>query len=405
VCFFSDNYPASEDQISELVNHSLDRHVHYDTSLEEQHQQHQHQYHRSQSAPIVDHDSLLLGKNESLDMKREGNNTDSNKWQLHRSNSDPLPATISRKKMKRRGSKTGLTQESTQAVAWIHSIPWHLKPLIPGLFNLCNAALRWASLIYVAASIAEMLISGLELILSVLAARMIRKRQISLTRWAGVGVVAVGLLTVRAADVLDTDAALDAVSSSNNATAADLEEIEALKRDHTIGAMLIVGQCIASNFQDMAEELFLHEAEFPATLLLGMEGIYGLLFGVPIYLYLESAVLDEKLQDSNTTLVLEEDGSSSSSSSTLKTGYIVGMTMLFTVTGIFNIMATGVTSSMTRNMWKNFRTILVWVLGLVLFYSLGNNDLGEAWMVPDSFFILFGFLIMLSGIYVYYHNK
>ena len=28
----------------------------------------------------------------------------------------------------------------------------------------------------------------------------------------------------------------------------------------------------------------MHEAAFPATLLLGMEGLFGLLFGVPLYL-------------------------------------------------------------------------------------------------------------------------
>jgi len=52
----------------------------------------------------------------------------------------------------------------------------------------------------VAASTAEMLISGLELILSTVAARLIRKRLVSKMRWMGVVVVALGLVLVRIAD-------------------------------------------------------------------------------------------------------------------------------------------------------------------------------------------------------------
>lgn len=276
--------------------------------------------------------------------------------------------------MSRRGSKTGLTEESQEAVAWVHSIPWQLKPLIPGLFNLVNAALKWASFVFVAASIAEMLMSGLELVLSVMVARLVRKRQISSMRWTGVLVVAVGLATVHAADLWDSGG-------------SDGES----RRDHWIGALLIVGQCVTAVGQDIAEELFLQEADFPATLLLGMEGIIGLLFGIPLYLqYSPEAPLETlaNLQESNWKVI-----------------YLCFLVLIFTVTGIFNIMTTGVTSSMTRNMWKNCRTLMVWVTGLIIFYGTGDDNLGEEWIVPDSFFVLGGFLIMLSGIYVYYKNK
>ena len=80
---------------------------------------------------------------------------------------------------------------------------------------------------------------------------------------------------------------------------------------------------------------------------------------------------------------------------------MVGLTLLFTLTGVFNIMATGVTSSMTRNVWKNFRTVLVWAFGLVLFYAT-RDDLGEEWVWPNSVFVLCAFCVMLSGAYIYY---
>ena len=61
----------------------------------------------------------------------------------------------------RSGSLTGLTEESSEAVSYIHRIPHSLKPAVPGLFNLINSGMRWASLVFVPASTAEMLISGL----------------------------------------------------------------------------------------------------------------------------------------------------------------------------------------------------------------------------------------------------
>ena len=139
---------------------------------------------------------------------------------------------------RRSGSPTGLTTESHNAatVTWVHAIPWYLKPVVPGFFNLCNSAMRWGSLIYVAASMAEMLISGLELLLSVVAARCIRKRRISWSRWVGVVVVALGLVLVR-------------LANRNSAK-------EEKGRHAWIGDVLIVGQCVMSVIQDMSEAVW-----------------------------------------------------------------------------------------------------------------------------------------------------
>ena len=135
----------------------------------------------------------------------------------------------------------------------------------------------------------------------------------------------------------------------------------------------------------------MHEAAFPATLLLGMEGLFGLLFGVPLYL-----CFARKFGES--PAATREAIASSPS----KAGAMVGLTFLFTLTGVFNIMATSVTSSMTRNVWKNFRTVLVWAFGLILFYATRDDDLGEKWDYPNSVFVLLAFCVMLSGAYIYY---
>ena len=60
---------------------------------------------------------------------------------------------------------------------------------------------------------------------------------------------------------------------------------------------------------------------------------------------------------------------------------------------------------MTRNVWKNFRTALVWIMALGIFYVGGNSDYGEAWYNPESYFILIGLIVMATGIVVYYWYK
>lgn len=273
---------------------------------------------------------------------------------------------VPRPKLRRQGSKTGLTEESKKAVAWIHQIPWYLKPVIPGFFNLCNSALRWACLVFVAASTAEILISGMELVFSSFAARIIRKRIISNRRWFGISIVTLGILLVGFAKVIEK------------------KEIEDEEQRFFIGNLLIFGQCVFSVLQDLSEEIFMQEADFPATLLLGMEGLFGLIFGVPIYLlfFSEEIVF--------TRFNIE---------------YEMGLVILVLITGILNIRTTEITSSMTRNVWKQCRIMLVWTLGLLVYYIGSNDKLGEPLVFPGSLFVLGGFSVILTGVYFYYSEK
>lgn len=278
----------------------------------------------------------------------------------HETNPSPKPRLI------RQGSNTGLTSESKKAVAWVQHIPWYLKPAIPGFLNLCNSALRWACLVYVAASTAEILISGMELVMSALAARLIRKRLISKQRLAGIAIVTVGLFVVAF------------TKWSQN------KEIKEEEQRFFIGNLLIFGQCVFSVLQDLSEEIFMQEAEFPAMLLLGMEGLFGLTFGAPIYFLFFSEEI---------------------SFTKYNFGFEIGLILLVLVTGILNIRTTEITSSMTRNVWKQFRIMLVWFLGVLVYY-LGNSDyLGEPLVFPGSLFTLGGFSIILTGVYFYYSGK
>uniref|UniRef100_A0A7S3Q1R4 EamA domain-containing protein n=1 Tax=Chaetoceros debilis TaxID=122233 RepID=A0A7S3Q1R4_9STRA len=303
------------------------------------------------------------------------------------------------------GSSHGLSQKSIIATQWTERIPWYYKPVIPGFFSLLNSTLRWLSLVYVAASVAEMLITGLELALSVVAARAIRKREISNTRWMGVCVVSIGVIVVSFANYHNKTAAAVAVTNEvydddgmniydYNGNASGDDEIDVAQKNYITGIVLIVLQCIFSVLQDLAEEVFMQASDFPPTLLLGMEGMFGLIFGLLIYICFGEKLGEDPMA---TIAILQEDPYMSA--------WLVGLPFLFLVTGIFNIKATEVTSSMTRNVWKNLRTLLVWIAALCIFYMSGNSDIGEAWLMPGSFYTLVGFMTMSGGIVVYYWHK
>mmetsp|Transcript_29732 Transcript_29732/g.46002 ORF Transcript_29732/g.46002 Transcript_29732/m.46002 type:complete len:244 (+) Transcript_29732:889-1620(+) len=236
--------------------------------------------------------------------------------------------------------------------------------------------MRWASLVHVAASVAEMLISGMELVLSVCATRLVRGRKITWVRWVGVLVVTLGIVLV---GVFDT----------NNVAGGETND-ESTVNKQIIGILLILGQSVMSVIQDLTEEVFMQETAFPPPLLVGMEGAYGIVIALILYFPI-APLLGENPSDVASSL---SEGN--------VIGLAIGWTLLVTVTGIFNIAATAVTSSMTRNVWKNMRTLLVWIMGLILFYATGSSELGEGWYIPGSFFILLSYGVMCVGIFIYY---
>jgi hypothetical protein len=140
-------------------------------------------------------DMIISLENEDDDTAAEASSRDKN----FNVTNPRVPPMDGLRTHKHQGSRTSLSAESSKAVNWVHSIPWYLKPVMPGFCNLCNSAMRWGSLIYISASIAKILISGMELVLSVFApARLIRKRLVSKSCWCGVGIVTLGLVLVAA---------------------------------------------------------------------------------------------------------------------------------------------------------------------------------------------------------------
>jgi len=316
------------------------------------------------------------------------------------------------------GSLHGLRVESEKRIQErIHFIPWYLKPAFP--------ALRWAALVYVDASVAEMLMSGIELTLSVVAARLFRKRRIGMARWSGVVLVSIGIIIIERSNSSKHEGE-EASSPSENEEKQNNGGNTIINGPEKafIGVILIVLQSILSVLQDIVEEIFMQAASFPPSMMLGMEGLYGLVVGLVIYFCVGNNNNNNDnnfitgIEDIHKTIQLLKGGEEQdeeNNNGPLSVWLILfGFPILFFITGSFNIKATEVTSAMTRNVWKNFRTILIWIISLCIYYFGGsttsngynnNTDYGEAWIFPQSLYILFGLTIMIVGISIYYWFK
>lgn len=125
------------------------------------------------------------------------------------------------------------------------------------------------------------------------------------------------------------------------------------------------------SLQDLSEDLFTQETDFPTTLLLGLEGVFGLYLAIPLYFILGPLV--------------GEIPSEAFAAIGANAGSVVYTVFLVILAGLYQILSTAVTSSMTRNVWKNFHGLLVWLVSLVAFYASGaTGTFGEPWRIPSS---------------------
>jgi len=290
------------------------------------------------------------------------------------------------------GSQTGLTEEPhATAASLLHHLPWYGKLFLLGLFNFLSYIMRWSAILLMRTSVAEMLLNGVELVLAALGSRLIRKRYVSRARWAGVSIVTVGLVIIGVADVLST-------SETNGISSDKDDSSSSLSRPvkSAIGICLILGVGCFATLLAMAEEILTQEGRWSVFLIIGHEGLWSFVIGLLVYFMVEP-VLNEKILDTWNLLTASKS----------KTCYMVGLLLVCTAANLANVFAVAVTSSMTRNIWQHLRSFPVWIVGLIMYYSVESDDggeVGESWQVPHSIIILLGFLVMISGLQMYYHN-
>ena len=231
---------------------------------------------------------------------------------------------------------------------------------------------------FLPASIAVILISGSKLAVNVVAQKYIRKRVVPKHRWIGCGLVLIGLVVVTSADF---------------AKGGNIEV-----QSWGLGLLFVALKSFVGVCLDITQELFTQEANFPATMLLGLEGIYGLILFMPIYF------LATPLTGYNPTQAWGK-----AVENTAAICLTIGLVFVMFFAGTFKILAAAILSSMTQNLWvSSFRGPTVWVLELFLYYVVSDGKpsilIGEPWFMPGSFLFLVGLVINFGGVWTYYNH-
>ncbi len=192
---------------------------------------------------------------------------------------------------------------------------------------------------------AEMLISGLELTLGMVAARALLGRKVSRSRWAGVAIVAVGVMIVERANRgrhvrTDEDAdggAGDTSGKDRNDGGTRWPWGGSHASDAAIGVALIVLQSTLLVLQDVGEEILLQSVDFPPTEMLRMEGAYGSVISfVAVIVGRGGGDQLRSIEDIGSTLMTLQENANARR-------WVACLPLLFLITGIFNIKATEAT--------------------------------------------------------------
>eukprot|EP00927_Polykrikos_kofoidii_P070794 TRINITY_DN67178_c0_g1_i1.p1 TRINITY_DN67178_c0_g1~~TRINITY_DN67178_c0_g1_i1.p1 ORF type:complete len:446 (-),score=61.50 TRINITY_DN67178_c0_g1_i1:366-1703(-) len=244
---------------------------------------------------------------------------------------------------------------------------------IPAFCDVFGTGLAAVSMQYLDSAIWQMLRSSI-IIFSAIISVLFLKRQLQPFHWVAALIVFIGLVCV------GLSTALDSADDDSGASASGDEKL--------FGIGLVVGAQVCSAFQMCFEELLLTgRAPMSAKKVVGMEGLWGGFFMsiMLIGMYIMPG---------------EENGSYCSTADALNMIFGSGMLLFLFISymasiSVYNLV--GITvgkkmSAVVRCLVDSCRTIVVWIVNLILFYfvdeKLGVGWQGHTWLEATGFVIL-----------------
>jgi len=249
----------------------------------------------------------------------------------------------------------------------------------PAIFDLLATAFCCMGMLYIPASIWQMLKGGSVIFCGILSVTFL-KRDLYAYHWLGLTLCVCGLCTVGLSNVMGNS------QQPNKQSPAEL----------IFGMSLVMLGQVVQAAQVIAEEYLMKDVDLPAMQIVGWEGFWGTLCMVlVVYPLLWKIPGDDHghFEDVQDTFVMI------SNSTPL---FILVLVYLFSC-GSFNasgIAVTGALSATHRMMMDASRTSVIWLFGLVVFQLNPSSPYGEAW-TSYSYLQLVGFLILVAGQSVY----
>jgi len=263
------------------------------------------------------------------------------------------------------------------------------------VFDLSATSVSGVGLIWVDASLNQMLRGSMVVFCAIFSVLML-KRRLNKGQWASIGLVCIGLALVGMSGMLKKHYEKDSGDdSSQKVTSGQM----------LIGILLILLGSALNAVQNVFEEKLLKAvggAEVDPLELVGWEGVFGTILAAFVLLPIVQHIPGDDCGKAEDTLnTLKQLGNS---------GLAIGMSLSF----VFGLMLMNWTSqqisqqlsSVHRNLVSAVRTVLVWIGSLILYYTTshtGNKDdadYGEQW-TNWSFMELGGFVVLVGGTVLY----
>ncbi|KAJ3449826.1 hypothetical protein M0812_05986 [Anaeramoeba flamelloides] len=251
---------------------------------------------------------------------------------------------------------------------------------LPAFCDFLATYLMNFGLIFLPASVWQLLRASI-IVFTAILTKYYRKRAVPNYQWAGVVFVIFGLLVVGVAGIMGSD---------------EQEGQQFSMFVKTIGVLLVIAAELVQATQNIVEEKLLHDYEDtnPAVIV-GFEGVWGFLLCVVIsapvaYFLPESTGMKEDSIDSFVMLA--------NSTFLIWTTFVFIFVILF-----FNYFAMEITnfsSALLRNILDGLRTLLSWIVLLIIHYTNPGAKLGEKW-TNWSYLQLFGFVFLILGTFLY----
>lgn len=257
----------------------------------------------------------------------------------------------------------------------------------PACCDLLATSLMNIGLLYIQASVWQMLRGSMVLFSSIFCAFILKRPHYPYMWWSVLGIV-IALSIVGFAAVASTGVGKAGVTPGQVAMAIAL----------TVGSQLIQAS------QIVVEDFLLHDMTCSPVLIVGLEGMWGTIITCVLFLPIiqnmkgpegngiHEDTLDTFLMIKNNTVLI-----------VFVIIYVI-VILLYNVTGMF---VTNITSAVVRTILEGLRTLCIWIVQLIIYYSTKNieygrhhPDIGES-LTPWSAMQLAGFLLLFTGMLTY----
>ncbi|EAY04084.1 hypothetical protein TVAG_203880 [Trichomonas vaginalis G3] len=257
----------------------------------------------------------------------------------------------------------------------------------PACCDLLATSLMNIGLLYINASVWQMLRGSMVLFSSIFC-QFILKRPTYAYMWWSVLLICIALTVVGVAAVCSTGVGKAGVTTGQVIMAIAL----------TVGSQIIQAS------QIVVEDFLLHDMTASPVLIVGLEGMWGTIITCAVFLPITSLIhspegngihedtIDTFKMIANNKMIL------------VFVIFYVIVILLYNVTGMF---VTNITSAVVRTILEGLRTLCIWVVQVIIFYSYSGREVGHKHptlgeeLTPWSWMQFSGFCLLFTGMLLY----